>query len=70
MKEQTLIDMQRKVETLGNIIQNLIADNENLQQLAVGTFETVKLLPGYEEAIKTIMAQVNQPKMEINAGSK
>ncbi len=57
MKESKLIEMNNKVETLGNVIQELIREVMNLRDLSVGTLETVKLLPGYEEAIKELVKQ-------------
>ena len=54
MKEQTLLEMKNKVEAIGRILQQLIYEQDNLRMLSVGTLETVKLLPGYEEAIKEV----------------
>jgi hypothetical protein len=52
MKEQTLLEMKNKVDAITRILQQLIYEQDNLRTLSVGTLETVKLLPGYEEAIK------------------
>ena len=55
MKESKLIEMQNRVAQLGAVCQKLITELEHLKNLSVGTLETVKLLPGYEEAIKELI---------------
>jgi hypothetical protein len=44
-------------------------DQQYLRTLAAGTFETVKLLPGYDEAIKALTEKTKppaeEPKLEI-----
>ena len=34
----------------------------NLRELSVGTYETVKLLPGYDEAIETLKSNLAKEK--------
>ena len=43
MKESKLIEMQNKVETLGQVAQKLMMEVQQLTQLSVGTLETIKL---------------------------
>ena len=52
MKEQTLIEMRNKIETLGGVANQLIKEVNNIKQLALGTLETIKQMPDYDEAIK------------------
>ena len=54
MKEQTLIELKNKVETLGKITQYLMQETKQLKDLAIGTLETIKLMNGYEEAIEKL----------------
>ncbi len=42
MKEQTIIEMKNKIETLGMINQRLIKEMDQLATLAMGTLETLK----------------------------
>jgi len=51
MKESTLLEMQKKIKALTNVVQHLMNENTQLRDLAVGTLETLKLMDGYEEAI-------------------
>ena len=60
MKESTLLEMQNKIKALTNIVQNLLSENLQLRDLSVGTLETLKLMPGYDEAIKQLKESVTK----------
>jgi hypothetical protein len=60
MKESTLLEMQNKIKALTNIIQNLLSENLQLRDLSVGTLETLKLMPGYDEAIEQLKESVTK----------
>ena len=65
MKESTLLEMQNKIKALTNVLQHLINENTQLRDLAVGTLETIKLMPGYDKAIKNLQESVtNNEKKE------
>ena len=51
MKEETLLQMKNKVESLTNVIQHMLQEMNNLRGLSVGTLETLKLMPDYDEAL-------------------
>jgi len=57
MKEQTLLEMKNKIETLGGLVQQIIQELGNLKNLSVGTLETLKKIPGYEEAIQQLVEE-------------
>jgi len=57
MKENKLIEMRNKVETLGGVANQLIREINNIKQLALGTLETIKQMPDYEEAINKLKEQ-------------
>ena len=65
MKEQTILEMKNKIEVLGKNVQALIAQNGHLTELAIGTLETIKLMPDYKEAIEALRV-----KMESEAEAK
>ena len=67
MKESTLLEMQNKIKALTNIIQHLINENTQLRDLAVGTLETIKLMPAYDKAIKDLQASLTKKKEEDGA---
>ena len=60
MKEKTLITIKKQVESLINVSQFLINESTRLRELSVGTLETVKLLPGYQEAIDQLKKNVEE----------
>ena len=65
MKESTLIEMQNKIKALTNVVQHLINENTQLRDLAVGTLETIKLMPDYDKAIEDLQKSVtNKEKKE------
>ena len=65
MKESTLIEMKNKLDAQTRVIQQIINETMHLRELGVGTLETVKLMPGYEDAIKGL-----QEKMEEEVKQK
>jgi len=62
MKEQTLVEMKNKVDALIRVLQQVMEEQKHLTVLAAGTLETVKLMPGYDDAIK---AMTDRAKEEI-----
>ena len=64
MKESTLLEMQNKIKALTNIVQNLLSENLQLRDLSVGTLETLKLMPGYDEAIEQLKESVTKKEDE------
>ena len=64
MKEQSLIEMKNKVEALVRVLQQVMNEQQHLTVLAAGTLETLKLMPGYDDAIKSM---TEKAKEEIEA---
>jgi len=64
MKESTLLEMQNKIKAITNVLQQLINENTQLRDLAVGTLETIKLMPDYEKAIDTLQEKVTKKEDE------
>ena len=55
------------------MLQQIINELAHLRELSVGTFETVKLLPGYDEAIEKLKSNIieknkegKEKKLEVN----
>lgn len=62
--------LEKKVQAAINIIKQLLDENDYLKDLAVGTLETVKLMPGYDKAIeelKTKLKDGQEEKVEVPA---
>tara|TARA_Y100001938_G_scaffold25484_1_gene34002 strand:+ start:424 stop:663 length:240 start_codon:yes stop_codon:yes gene_type:complete len=60
MKESTLIQMQKKIESLTNVVQFLMNEVNHLRELGIGSLETIKLMPGYEDAINDLKKQMEE----------
>jgi len=58
MKESTLLEMQNKIASLTNVMQQIISETMHLRELSVGTLETLKLMPGYEKAIELLKKEI------------
>lgn len=72
MKEQSLIEMKNKVEALVRVLQDVMNEQQHLTVLAAGTLETLKLMPGYDDAINAMTEKAkqeiedNKPKPVLN----
>jgi len=60
MKEQSLIEMKNKLEALVRVLQQVITEQQHLTTLAAGLLETVKLMPGYDDAIKVMTEKAKE----------
>ena len=67
MKESTLLEMQNKIKAITNVLQQLINENTQLRDLSVGTLETLKLMPGYDEAIEQLKESITKKEKEDGA---
>ena len=54
MKESKLLEMQNKIKAMTNVLQQLISEITHLRELSVGTLETIKLMPDYQDAIDAL----------------
>lgn len=52
--------LEKKIQALIGVVQQLLDENAYLKDLAVGTLETIKHMPDYEEAINKLKAQVTE----------
>ncbi len=60
MKESTLLEMKNKLDAMTRVMQQVINEIAHLRELGVGTLETVKLLPGYEDAINELKTKMEE----------
>tara|TARA_R110000824_G_scaffold105822_1_gene250325 strand:- start:174 stop:404 length:231 start_codon:yes stop_codon:yes gene_type:complete len=67
MKEQTLIEMKNKIETLGLINQKLISELNQTATIAIGVLETIKQMPDYDEAIERVKEQAAKQASKAEA---
>jgi predicted ribosome quality control (RQC) complex YloA/Tae2 family protein len=60
MKESTLLEMKNKIEAMTRVMQQVINEISHLRELGVGTLETLKLMPGYEDAIEKLKNKMEE----------
>tara|TARA_R110000868_G_scaffold267241_1_gene526534 strand:- start:28 stop:255 length:228 start_codon:yes stop_codon:yes gene_type:complete len=60
MKESTLLEMQNKIAALTRVVQQMINEMNILSTTVMGTLETVKLMPGYQEAIDELKVKAKE----------
>jgi len=56
--------LEKKIQALIKVVQQLLDENAYLKDLAVGTLETIKLMPDYEKAIEKLKEQVAKKSSE------
>jgi fatty acid-binding protein DegV len=75
MKENKLLEMKNKVDSLTRVLQHVMNEMRNLTDLSIGTLEAVKKMPGYEKAIEKLKEDLKKseaeqkektPKLELN----
>ena len=54
MKGSRVDLLEKKIEALIRVVQQILDENNYLKDLAVGTLETVKNIEGYEQAIEKL----------------
>jgi len=72
MKESKLIEMKNKVEALTRVVQQLITELQFTREVAVGSLETIKKMPGYNKALEELKNEVtkkneDKEKAEVQA---
>ena len=54
-QKQSKVDLlEKKIEALIRVVQQLLDEHAYLRDLSVGTLETVKLMPDYDKAIEEL----------------
>ena len=66
MKEQSLIEMKNKIESLTRVIKYLMEEIEYLRTVSFGTLETMKHMSDYDNALGKVKDKVK----ETNNGDK
>ena len=49
--------LEKKLDAAINVINALVNETQNLKSLSVGTLETVKKMPGYDDAIAKLVEE-------------
>ena len=65
MKESKLIEMQKRIETLGASVNRLVQELTHLKDLSVGTMELIKCMPDYDEALDKLKEDYKEQNESI-----
>ena len=51
-QKQSRVDLvEKKIKALTNVMQGIMNDIAQMKDLSIGTLETIKLMPDYDEAL-------------------
>lgn len=64
MKENELVMMRNKIESLTRIVDFLLTELENTKTMSIGVYQLVKEMPGYEHAISLISEKAKEELKE------
>jgi predicted ATP-grasp superfamily ATP-dependent carboligase len=64
MKENKLVEMWNRIETLGKLVQQMVHELNNLKDLSIGTMSLVKKLPDYDKALKELTKEFKEKEKE------
>jgi len=64
MKENELVMMRNKIESLTRIVDFMLTEIENTKTMSVGVYQLIKEMPGYQEAISLISEKAKEELKE------
>ena len=65
MKEQHLIEMKNKLESIGRVLQALIHEIENTKTMAFGNNAVIKKLKEYDGIIEKLKEETEEQKEKL-----
>jgi hypothetical protein len=60
MKENELVMMRNKIESLTRIVDFMLTELENTKTMSIGVYQLIKEMPGYQEAISLISEKAKE----------
>ncbi len=62
MKEQSLIEMKNKIQSLTNVMEHMMQELDYLRTVSFGTLETIKQMSEYDNALGKVKEKVKGDK--------
>ena len=59
-KQSKADHQQKQIDAIIHTLQNIMGEMENLRNLSVGTLETIKMMPDYQQALNDLMEKNKQ----------
>lgn len=60
MKESELIQIKNKVEALSRVSEYILNELNYIKTLSTGTFQTIKEMEGYDDAVKKLTDRLKE----------
>jgi hypothetical protein len=70
MKENELVMMRNKIESLTRIVDFMLTELENTKTMSVGVYQLIKEMPGYKHAISLISEKAKEEIKEKEKTNK
>jgi len=64
MKENKLIEMSNKIDTLGSAMNRVVQELTNLKDLSIGTMELIKEFPDYQLALDKLKESLTEKEKD------
>lgn len=64
MKENELVMMRNKIESLTRIVDFMLTELDNTKTMSIGVYQLIKEMPGYEDAIAVISEKAKEELKE------
>ena len=64
MKENELVMMRNKIESLTRIVDFMLTEIDNTKTMSIGVYQLIKEMPGYEHAISLISEKAKEETKE------
>jgi hypothetical protein len=64
MKENELVMMRNKIESLTRIVDFMLTEIESTKTMSIGVYQLIKEMPGYEHAISLISEKAKEELKE------
>jgi len=62
VKEQSLIEMKNKIQSLTNVMEHMMQELDYLRTVSFGTLETIKQMSEYDNALGIVKEKVKEDK--------
>ena len=56
--------VEKKIKALTNVMQGIMNDIAQMKDLSIGTLETIKLMPDYDEALDKLKENLKKEEEE------
>jgi hypothetical protein len=64
MKENELVMMRNKIESLTRVVDFMLTELDNTKTMAIGVYQLIKEMPGYQDAIDLISEKAKEGTTE------